>query len=67
MSLRIGLSTPMFAACAAAFAAVAAAPQHVLAADAAYRVVGRQVLDGPVRPPTIPNSSGPMPRTAKGP
>jgi YVTN family beta-propeller protein len=49
MSLRIGLSTPMFAACAAAFAAVAAAPQHVLAADAAYRVVGRQVLDGPVR------------------
>jgi YVTN family beta-propeller protein len=49
MSLRTGLSTPMFAACVATFAAAAAAPQQVHAADAAYRVVGRQVLDGPVR------------------
>jgi YVTN family beta-propeller protein len=48
MYLRSSLSTQVFAACVAVFAA-GAAPRQVLAADAAYHVAARQVLEGPVR------------------
>jgi hypothetical protein len=48
MSLHTGRSAPLLAVCLATFV-VAAAPHHVEAAESAYRVTGRQVLEGPVR------------------
>jgi len=48
MYLRNSLSAKVFAACAA-LAVAGAAPRPVHAADAAYHVSARQVLEGPVR------------------
>src|SRR5690349_12283976 len=48
MSFRCSRPNPLLAACLSMLVA-AVAPLHVHAADAAYHVTARQVLEGPVR------------------